>query len=99
MQSYENNFLNKKIAITGCVGTVGSELIRLSLKLGAKEVRGLDNSETGLFFLEREIDDDRLGAYVADIQNKNHMKKFFTDIDLVFHCAAYKHVPSCSFGG
>lgn len=92
---YTKNIRGKRIAVTGSVGTVGSEIVRQSLDLGAVEVRALDNQETGLFFLEREIDDPRLKCFLTDIQNINHLENFFRDIDIVFHCAAFKHVPSC----
>ena len=92
---HSSQIKNLRVAVTGSVGTVGSEIVKQSLNLGAKEVRALDNSETGLFFLEREFDDTRLKCFVTDIQNIDHMNNFFKDVDVVFHCAAFKHVPSC----
>lgn len=85
----------KRCAITGAGGTVGLELCRQLLDLGAEEVRGLDNSETALWNLENELLSDRLNNYLVDICNESHLVRHLQDIDYVFHAAALKHVPYC----
>jgi FlaA1/EpsC-like NDP-sugar epimerase len=92
------NFYNdKRIAITGACGTVGSELVRQLLEVHhPSELICLDNNESELFFLEQ-----RYSAYgqafffLADIRDGEKLAKVFRDVDIVFHVAAYKHVILC----
>lgn len=95
MVDFLEKIRGQRIAVTGSVGTVGSEIVRQALDLGAAEVVALDNSETGMFYLERQFDNPKLKCFVSDIQNVEHLNNFFKEIDIVFHCAAFKHVPSC----
>lgn len=92
-------FLNgKRILITGACGTVGSKLTEMLLEdnYNPAEVIGLDNNESGLFFLEqRFIKDDRARFYLADIRDRAKLTRKMEGIDVVFHTAAYKHVILC----
>jgi FlaA1/EpsC-like NDP-sugar epimerase len=88
-------FKNKRVAVTGAAGTVGSELVRQLLAGGAEEVCALDHSETALWSLEAHHDCPQLTCLLADVQNLEHLRNFFEGIDYVFHVAAYKHVPLC----
>lgn len=84
-----------KCVVTGAGGTVGTELCRQLLDMGASEVRALDNSETALWNLESELISDRLRCYIVDICNEVHLERHFKEIEFVFHAAALKHVPFC----
>ncbi|MDA9224696.1 polysaccharide biosynthesis protein [Tateyamaria sp.] len=88
-------FNGAKVAITGGGGTVGKELGRQLLALGASEIRALDNSEIALWDLEGDNSDERLIAFLVDITKEDHLKRYFMDVDYVFHAAALKHVPFC----
>lgn len=92
MKSY---FKDKRLAVTGAAGTVGWELVRQLLEGGAAEIRALDHSETNLWALESAFANRTLNCLLADIQNVDHLRRFFEGIDFVFHVAAYKHVPLC----
>lgn len=91
----------KTILITGAAGSIGAEIGRQVLDFWPAKVLYLDQAETPLFHLERE-----LGALeqfqgiakeylVADICQTCVMQQLFSGhaIDVVFHAAAYKHVP------
>jgi len=92
-------FSNKRILVTGGCGTIGSELISqlLAEKIHApKEVIGLDNNESALFFLDQQyLADSRAHFYVADIRDQYVLRRKMRDIDIVFHTAALKHVILC----
>lgn len=92
-------FEGKSIFITGVCGTVGSELLRQLLtqpEYAPAEVIGIDNNESRLFFLDQEyLKDNRANFFVADIRDVNELKKRMSGIDIVFHCAALKHVVLC----
>lgn len=88
-------FKGSRCVVTGAGGTVGSELCRQLLDLGAIEIRALDNSETALWNLENQSMDESLKCYLVDIRNETHLERHFQNIDFVFHAAALKHVPFC----
>ena len=86
----------RRILITGACGTVGAELARQLLageENSPEEVIGLDNNESGLFFLEqRYLRDARARFFVADIRDRDELMRRMKGIDVVFHAAALKHV-------
>jgi FlaA1/EpsC-like NDP-sugar epimerase len=93
----QNFFKNKKIAITGACGTVGSELVRQLIEdFNVDELIGIDNNESEVFFLEQQFAFYKNAHFfLADIRDYSKLKKVFKDVDIVFHAAAYKHVILC----
>lgn len=92
-------FEGKSILVTGACGTVGSELIRQLLTLpeyAPAEVMGIDNNESQLFFLDQQyLKDSRANFFVTDIRDRDELTRKMAGIDIVFHCAALKHVILC----
>jgi len=90
---------NKVVLVTGAGGSIGSELSRQILKLIPKKLICLDRAENSLFHLTNELtalaDKDSKEIYLADILNVDRCDKIFKRErpDIVFHAAAYKHVP------
>jgi len=86
-------FFNKNILITGICGTVGKELLRQVLDEKPNKVIGLDNNETGLFFIaEKHRLYHNTDFFFADIRDKDSLTQHMNGIDIVFHTAAMKHV-------
>ncbi|MGH7127907.1 MAG: polysaccharide biosynthesis protein, partial [Planctomycetaceae bacterium] len=89
----------RRVLVTGAAGSIGSELCRQVLALGPQTLVFLDQSETGLFHVQQELDprscDGRLRFIVADVTDAAAMTRTMTEHrpHLVFHAAAYKHVP------
>ncbi len=94
MQSF---YKNKRILITGACGTIGRELaIQILEKYSATELVCLDNNESALFFLEQELKEfNKVKYFLADVRDKDKLRKKMKGIDIVFHTAAFKHVIMC----
>lgn len=93
-------FRKKSILVTGACGTVGSELIKQLLALpiedGPADIIGVDHNESQLFFIEQEwLEEQRIHFYVLDIRDQQALSEKMCGIDIVFHCAALKHVVLC----
>ena len=92
-------FDGKSIFITGSCGTIGAELVVQLLgnpKYNPKNIIGIDNNESALFFQDQQfLDDPRASFYVADIRDKGELSKRMRGVDIVIHAAALKHVILC----
>ncbi len=96
----QDTYQNATVLVTGAAGSIGSEICRQLAKIQFKKLILLDQSESGLFDLEYELKnkDKRnldLQIEIASVRDKARMKKVFSNHkpDIVFHAAAYKHVP------
>lgn len=93
-----HEYENQIIFITGAAGSIGSELARKISKYQYKKLILIDSAESPLYNIEQEFIQNRLTnfvAIVADVRDYNRMEKLF-DLykpKIVFHAAAYKHVP------
>ncbi len=89
----------KTILITGAAGSIGSELARQCVKFNPEKIFLLDQAESPLHDLELEFNDKykhiQFEVVMADVRNTERMKNVFNTFkpQLVFHAAAYKHVP------
>ena len=92
-------FDEKSIFVTGSCGTIGTELVAQLLnnpKYNPKEVIGIDNNESALFFQDQQfLDDSRASFFVADIRDKSELSNRMRGVDIVIHAAALKHVILC----
>lgn len=87
------NWVGKRVLITGVCGTIGQELLRQILQKDIEYVIGIDNNESNLFFLAEDYKNNpKVGIYLCDIRDISQLRKFFVDIDIVLHTAALKHV-------
>ena len=90
---------SKRILITGAAGSIGSEISRQVYYFNPSAVGILDVNESDLAGLELELKysypDIPVKMYLCDISNKEKVNNIFNDFypDVVFHAAAYKHVP------
>ncbi|RYH01050.1 NAD-dependent epimerase/dehydratase family protein [Salipiger sp. IMCC34102] len=89
-------FKGKCVVVTGGVGSVGREIVEQLLQLDVAMVRVIDNNESALFDMEMEYSGrNDLEFYLADITDEAEIGRTFTGMDVCFHSAALKHVPSC----
>ena len=87
------------LMVTGSAGSIGSEICRQLLQFSPARMVLVDQSETGQFFLERELrslaPDQELSICIGDVCDASRMNEIFASHrpNIVFHAAAYKHVP------
>lgn len=89
----KNSIKGKRIVVFGGAGSIGSELVRqLSLR---NKVYIVDINESGIFDLVQSINSKKVWGRVGDIRDRRTVNDVFEDFkpQLVFNCAAYKHVP------
>ncbi|MCI6988928.1 MAG: polysaccharide biosynthesis protein [Campylobacter sp.] len=90
---------DKTVLITGAGGSIGSELCKQCEIYGAKRLILVENSEFNLYKINEFLKVERT-LNLVDITRKNELEDIFkqnSDIDIVLHAAAYKHVPLCEF--
>jgi FlaA1/EpsC-like NDP-sugar epimerase len=89
----------KTVLVTGAGGSIGSELCRQLARAEPQRIVMVDQAESALYEIERElVDERRFSACVpvlADVRNDRRLREVFERYrpDVVFHAAAYKHVP------
>lgn len=93
-----DEYENQIIFITGAAGSIGSELARKLSNYNYKKLILIDSSESPLYNIEQEFVSNGIKnftAIIADIRDHNRMEQLFNTFKpkIVFHAAAYKHVP------
>src|SRR2546421_76357 len=88
------------VLVTGAGGSIGAELCRQIARVGPARLILVDNAETALFEIERELVDERdftpAVPKLVDVRDAKAMRREVFEKyrpTVVFHAAAYKHVP------
>ena len=90
---------NKRVLISGAAGSIGSEIARQVTYYDPEQIAIVDINESDLADLEiqlkRMYPNGEIKMYLCDISNKSKVDRMFNDFkpDVVFHAAAFKHVP------
>lgn len=89
----------RRVLITGAGGTIGGELCRQIAALEPAHLTLVDNSEYALYRIDLQLAESfpalARAALLADVRDETRIRTVFTEQrpQLVFHAAAYKHVP------
>ncbi|MBZ5664873.1 MAG: polysaccharide biosynthesis protein [Acidobacteriia bacterium] len=99
LEPVREHIRDRVVMVTGAAGSIGSELCRQIRTFQPKLLLCLDQNETGIFHLQHQLaqgDGDAQKVFcVADFCHPDRMRNIFLTygVEMVFHAAAYKHVP------
>ncbi len=95
----ESFLKGKRVLVTGAAGSIGSELCKQVLRFSPAALAAVDFDETGAFLLDQEVTrlfpNRNFKVIIADVRDSAKILRVFEDFrpQVVFHAAAYKHVP------
>ncbi|MDR3185303.1 MAG: polysaccharide biosynthesis protein [Christensenellaceae bacterium] len=95
----DNLICGNVIMVTGGAGSIGSEICRQALQYGCKHLVIFDHFENGMFDINEEFSrrfpKDRYSLVVGTVKDREKLRIVMNTYkpDVVFHAAAYKHVP------
>ncbi|HRI80131.1 MAG TPA: nucleoside-diphosphate sugar epimerase/dehydratase, partial [Cyclobacteriaceae bacterium] len=98
-ENVERDLKGKRVCITGAAGSIGMELVRQVIQHHPECIIAIDQAESPLYELERELilmaTKVKVITYLADINNRERIAAIFKEHkpEIVYHAAAYKHVP------
>ena len=90
---------DKVVLVSGAAGSIGSELVRQITKYNPQVIILLEQAESPLhdftLDLKQDFPNTRFIPLIGDVRNRERIEAIFKDCrpDVVFHAAAYKHVP------
>lgn len=91
-------FSGKKILITGGTGSFGHQIVDRLLKENPKEIRIFSRDEKKQYDMQFEYKGSpSLRFIVGDVRSKDSLFAAMREVDIVFHAAALKQVPSCEY--
>ncbi len=95
----QENIKDKVVMVTGAGGSIGSELCRQIIKLGASKLILFEQSELALYTIDQELSKDHVFPILGSVVNQDRVervcKKF--GVKTIYHAAAYKHVPMVEY--
>lgn len=91
------NLKNKTMLITGGTGSFGHELLDYIVGRDYKEVRVFSRDELKQEHMRIKLNDSRVKFHIGDVRDRDSVDQVMKGVDLVFHAAALKQVPSCEF--
>ena len=91
------NLPSKTILITGGTGSFGNELLQLIKDTEVKEIRIFSRDELKQEQMRVRLNNPKVKFYIGDVRDRSSVDQVMEGVDLAFHAAALKQVPSCEF--
>ena len=94
-----NTLEGKNILLTGGTGSFGHAFVETLLEqYNPQTIRIYSRNEKNQVDMKRNFcNDKRLRFFIGDVRDKNRLHRAMTDVDIVIHAAALKHVPVCEY--
>jgi UDP-N-acetylglucosamine 4,6-dehydratase len=90
-------FKDKTLLITGGTGTFGNAVLRRFVDTGIKEIRIFSRDEKKQDEMRNALLNPKVKFYLGNVRDYKSILPAMQGVDLVFHAAALKQVPSCEF--
>jgi UDP-N-acetylglucosamine 4,6-dehydratase len=90
-------FKNKILLITGGTGTFGNAVLQRFLETEIKEIRIFSRDEKKQDEMRNALRNPKVTFYLGNVRDYDSILSAMINVDLVFHAAALKQVPSCEF--
>ncbi|WP_407571566.1 polysaccharide biosynthesis protein [Deinococcus altitudinis] len=92
-----NEFSDKNILITGGTGSFGNELLQLLKDSDVREIRIFSRDELKQEQMRVRLNNPKIKFHIGDVRDRSSVDQVMEGVNLVFHAAALKQVPSCEF--
>jgi len=92
-----SEFKDKCVLITGGTGSFGHSFLKRVLELDFSEIRIFSRDEKKQDDLRKELNNLKVKFYIGDVRDKESLMSATVGVDMIFHAAALKQVPSCEF--
>ena len=89
--------VERTLLVTGGTGTFGHAVTERALAMGFGEIRIFSRDEKKQDDMRRRFADSRVKFYLGDVRDERSLKDAMAGVNVVFHAAALKQVPSCEF--
>ena len=94
----QTGFKGKTLLITGGTGSFGNKMLRYFLNnTDINEIRVFSRDEEKQDRMRNELCDSRVKFFIGDVRDFDSVNRAMKGVDMVFHAAALKQVPSCEF--
>ena len=90
-------FKNKILLITGGTGTFGNAVLKRFLNTNIKEIRIFSRDEKKQEDMRNSLRNPKVKFYLGNVRDYDSLHPAMQGVDMVFHAAALKQVPSCEF--
>jgi UDP-N-acetylglucosamine 4,6-dehydratase len=91
------DYSDKTVLITGGTGSFGKKMATRLLNGNVERIRILSRDELKQHEMRIDFADSRMEYHIGDVRNPDSIRRAMQGVDLVFHAAALKQVPSCEF--
>ncbi|GGR36105.1 polysaccharide biosynthesis protein [Deinococcus ruber] len=91
------NINGQTVLITGGTGSFGNELLQLIKDTDVKEIRIFSRDELKQEDMRVKLKNSKIKFYIGDVRDRSSVDQVMDGVDLAFHAAALKQVPSCEF--
>ena len=91
------DFEGKTVLITGGTGSFGHALLDSIIDRGCKEIRIFSRDELKQEIMRNEFGNSSVKFYIGDVRDRYSVDQAMKNVNLIFHAAALKQVPSCEF--